>query len=128
MPVIADKDGFHPQAVGDLPPQLAALNQSNVTVQGLAVQAAIEGDPELAMAACALDPLTATTLTLKQIRDMAEEMFAAQAPWLPQFKGKKLNPTPTVKTPPGTKHIDVPLDPALAVVHRFGELAKKASQ
>lgn len=128
VPVIADKDGFRPQAVGDLPPQLAALNQSNVTVQGLAVQAAIEGDPELAMAACALDPLTSTTLTLKQIRDMAEEMFAAQSAWLPQFKGKKLNPAPTVKTPPGTKHVDVPLDPALAVVHRFGELAKKASQ
>jgi len=32
-----------------------------------------------------------------------------------------------ISTPPGTQHAPVPLDPALAVVHRFGELANKAS-
>lgn len=31
-----DADGLHPETVGDLPPQCAALNQSNVTVQSLA--------------------------------------------------------------------------------------------
>jgi len=127
VPLFADKIGLHPTFVGDLPIQLAALNQTNVTVQGLAVQAAIEGDPELAVAACALDPLAAAVLTLKEARDMAAEMFKAEAKWLPQFKGKKLRATPIISTPRGTKHVDVPLDPALAVVHRFGELANKAS-
>jgi len=126
VPVFVDKMGFHPTFVGDLPVQLAALNQSNVTVQGLAVQAAMTGDPELAVAACAMDPLASAVLTLKESRDMAAEMLQAEAKWLPQFKGKRLRSTPTIATPPGTKHVDVPLDPALAVVHRFGELAHKA--
>jgi alpha-galactosidase len=126
VPVFVDKMGFHPTFVGDLPVQLAALNQSNVTVQGLAVQAAMTGDPELAVAACAMDPLASAVLTLKESRDMAAEMLQAEAKWLPQFKGKKVRRTPTILTPPGTKHVDVPLDPALAVVHRFGELAHKA--
>ena len=126
VPVFVDKMGFHPTFVGDLPVQLAALNQSNVTVQGLAVQAAMTGDPELAVAACAMDPLASAVLTLKESRDMVAEMLQAETRWLPQFKGKKPRPTPTILTPSGTKHVDVPLDPALAVVHRFGELAHKA--
>ncbi|MBI5091789.1 MAG: alpha-galactosidase [Candidatus Hydrogenedentes bacterium] len=127
IPCFVDKLGIHPTVVGELPIQCAALNQSNVTVQGLAVQAAITGDPELAVAACAMDPLTSAVLTLKEIRDMASEMLEAERQWLPQFKGKTPRATPTIATPPGTKHVDVPLDPALAVVHRFGELADKAS-
>ena len=126
VPVFVDKMGLHPTPVGDLPIQLAALNQSNVTVQGLAVQAAIAGDPELVVAACAMDPLTSAVLTLKEARDMAVEMLEAQREWLPQFEGKTIRPTPTIQTPPGTEHVNVPLDPALAVVHRFGELAEKA--
>jgi alpha-galactosidase len=126
VPVFVDKMGFHPTYVGELPIQLAALNQSNVTAQGLAVQAAMTGDPELAVAACAMDPLASAVLTLKESRDMAAEMLQAEAKWLPQFKGKKVRSTPAILTPPGTKHVDVPLDPALAVVHRFGELAHKA--
>ena len=126
VPVFVDKMGFHPTYVGELPIQLAALNQSNVTVQGLAVQAAMTGDPELAVAACAMDPLASAVLTLKESRDMTAEMLQAEAKWLPQFKGKKVRSTPIILTPPGTKHVDVPLDPALAVVHRFGELAEKA--
>jgi len=126
VPVFVDKVGLHPTVVGDLPVQLAALNQSNVTVQGLAVEAAVKGDPELAVAACAMDPLTSAVCTLKEARDMAAEMLEAQRAWLPQFEGKTVRPTPAIETPPGTEPVDVPLDPALAVVHRFGELAEKA--
>jgi len=126
VPVFADRLGLHPTVVGALPPQCAALNQSNVTVQGLAVEAAIKGDPELVVAACALDPLTSACLTLKEVRDMAADMLEAERQWLPQFKGKTIRTTPVIKTPKGTRHAEVPLDPALAVVHRFGELAHKA--
>ena len=128
VPVFADRMGLHPTFVGDIPPQCAALNRLNTNVQELAVEAAITGDPELAMAACAIDPLTSACLTLPQIRAMCVELFEAEAEWLPQFAGKKLRDTPPIATPPGTKHAEVPLDPALAVVHRFGELADKASQ
>jgi alpha-galactosidase len=128
VPVFVDKLGIHPTVIGDLPAQLAALNQSNVTAQGLAVEAAVTGDPELVVAACAMDPLTSASLTLKQTRDMASEMLEAERKWLPQFEGKSIELRPTIPTPPGTDHVDVPLDPALAVVHRFGELAEKASE
>lgn len=126
VPCFVDKLGIHPTVIGNLPPQCAALNQSNVTVQGLAVEAALTGDPELAVAACAMDPLTSACLTLKETRDMVAEMLEAERPWLPQFQGKSVRPTPVIATPPGTHHVDVPLDPALAVVHRFGELAEMA--
>ena len=74
-----------------------------------------------------MNPLAFAVLTLKESRDMAAEMLEAEKQWLPQFEGKTIRPTPTILTPPGTPHVDVPLDPALAVVHRFGELANKAS-
>ena len=122
VPVYADRAGLHPLRIGDLPPQCAALNQSNVTVQGLAVEAALNGDPELAVQAAAMDPLTSACLTLKEARDMTAEMIEAEREWLPQFAGKSVRPTPTIETPEGTEGVAVPLDPALAIVHRFGKL------
>ena len=43
VPVFADSNGLHPMRVGDLPPALAAMNQSNITVQKLGVEAALTG-------------------------------------------------------------------------------------
>jgi alpha-galactosidase len=125
VPVYADRSGLHPLVVGDLPPQLAALNQSNISVQSLAAQAALEGDPELVLASVALDPLTGAVLTLKEVRDMCIEMLEAEKQWLPQFGGRTLKPLPTISIPKGTKGVPVPLDPALAIVHRFCKLAEK---
>lgn len=122
VPVFADGSGLHPTAVGELPAQCAALNNSNISVQRLAVQAAISGDPEAVVWACALDPLTAATLTPAEIRAMATEMLQAEAQWLPQFAGKLPRPTPKVVEPAGTKRVKVPVDPALAISVRFGQL------
>ena len=72
--------------------------------------------------ACALDPLTAATLTPAEIRAMATEMLQAEAQWLPQFAGKLPRPTPKVVEPAGTKRVKVPVDPALAISVRFGQL------
>jgi alpha-galactosidase len=124
VPVFVDSRGFHPVRVGDLPPQLAALNRSNVTVQALTVDACLTGDPERAMQAIAMDPLTSAVLTLKEAREMTAEMLAAEAEWLPQFEGKSLRATPTISIPEGLERVDVPLDPALAIANRFGELAE----
>jgi len=123
VPVYADKEGLHPFVVGALPTQLAAMNQSNLTVQGLAADAGLLGDPELAFWAVAMDPLTSALLTLKEIRDMVEEMFEAEAQWLPQFEGKKLRKVDHIDVPAGTVPAPVPIDPALAINARFGKLA-----
>jgi alpha-galactosidase len=122
VPIFVDRLGLHPTVVGDLPPQLAALNMTNIVPQGLAAQAALTGDPELAMQAVALDPLTSAVLTLKEIRDMCIEIMEAEKKWLPQFEGKTLESKPTVDIPENVERVDVPVDPALAIANRFGKL------
>ena len=124
VPVFADRMGLHPVRVGRLPGALAAMNQSNVTVQQLGVEAALTGDPELAVAAVAMDPLASSVLTLKEIRDMTVDMFEGEARYLPAFEGRKPRRLASISIPPGTVGVEVPLDPALAVVHRFGKLAQ----
>lgn len=124
VPVYADQYGFHPMHVGALPMHLAAMNQSNLTTQGLAAQAAIDGDPELAFWAIAMDPLTCTKVTLQECRDMVAEMFAAQEKWLPQFKNKQLHAVSPVAVPDDTIGVPVPEDPALAINHRFAKLGE----
>jgi len=125
IPVFVDRRGLHPVRVGDLPVQCAALNQSNVTVQTLAVEAALAGDPELAMQAVAMDPLTSAVLTLAEARAMTGELLEAQRAWLPQFAGKKLQARPLISIPANLKRIEVPLDPALAIANRFSTLARQ---
>ncbi|HZZ45007.1 MAG TPA: alpha-galactosidase [Tepidisphaeraceae bacterium] len=122
VPTFADATGLHPTVIGNLPPQCAAACLTNVNVQSLTADAALTGDPEHIVHALALDPLTSAVCTLKQIRDMAIEMLESQRQWLPEFAGRKIRPTPTISIPPDLKPIDVPLDPALAIHKRFGQL------
>ena len=125
VPIFADKMGLHPTVIGELPIQLAAMNQSNISVQSLAAQAAISGDMEQAFWAIAMDPLTSAVLSLKEIRDMVIEMFEAESEWLPQFKGKALKKIDVIDVPKGTIPAPVPIDPALAINSRFGKLANQ---
>lgn len=122
--VFADRNGLHRTLIGELPPQCAALNLTNINVQRLAVLAAKTGDPETVVQAVALDPLTSSVLTLREIREMVTEMLDAQREWLPQFGSRSPRPTPTIHIPPDVKRAEVPIDPALAVFSRFGELAR----
>jgi alpha-galactosidase len=124
VPIYVDRTGLHATVVGNLPPQCAALNMSNILVQGMAVEASFTGDPELVMNAVAMDPLTAAVLTLQEIRDMVAEMFAAEAQWLPQFAGKKLRAVPAISVPKDVQRAATPLDPALAIANRFAKLAQ----
>ena len=128
VPVYVDKQGLHPLRVGDLPAQLAALNQSNVTVQALAAEAALRGDPDLVMQAMAMDPLASACCTLRETREMAAEMLEAERQWLPQFEGKKLRPAPKISVPKDVRRAKVPVDPALAIGKRFMTLIEQTTQ
>ena len=86
VPVIADRTGFKGLHVGDLPPQLVALNHVTTMVSELTVEAALTGDPVAAYQACCYDPLAASKLSLAEIKEMVDELFKVQAPLLPQFK------------------------------------------
>jgi len=125
VPTIADANGLHPQAIGNLPPQCAALCQTNINVQSLCADAALSGDPEHLVHALALDPLTAAVCTLREIREMTQEMLTELRPYLPQFEGKSLKQTPTISIPADCVAVDVPLDPALAIGKRFGTLIEQ---
>jgi len=89
VPCYADRHGVNPAYVGDLPPQLAAINRTNVNVQELAVRAALTGDRELVYNACAMDPLTGAVCSLDEIRSMCDELFEIEKAWLPQFRPRK---------------------------------------
>ena len=91
-------------------------------VQGLVVEAGRIGEPGLVMQAVALDPLTSGCCTLAEVRAMTAEMLAAEAQWLPQFEGKTIRPTPTISIPKDVQRAAVPVDPALKILARFGEL------
>jgi alpha-galactosidase len=84
---VADSTGVHPTRYGKLPSACAALNEAQITVQRLAVEAAMSGDRDLVHAAIALDPLTSAVVTLPRIHQMVDRMLEAEAPWLPRFAG-----------------------------------------
>ena len=85
VPCLIDAGGVQPTAVGKLPPQCAAVNRTNINVQELAVEAALTGNLEHIYHAVQLDPLTASLLTLGQIRNLVDELLEAEAAWLPEF-------------------------------------------
>jgi len=52
----------------------------------MAIAGTLIGDPMVIYQAIANDPLTAAVLSLAEIREMVNEMFQQNQPYLPQFK------------------------------------------
>ncbi len=123
-----DANGLHPTRLGALPPQCAAACMTNINVQILAAKAALESDTEAVVHAVAMDPLAGAVCTLGEIRRMCADMLEAQRPWLPRFAGKKIRETPDIEIPDGCTPVDVPVDPALAIVNRFQELIERETE
>lgn len=128
VPTFADNTGLHPVFVGDLPPQCAAMCMTNINSQILTAKAALESNTENIVHAVAMDPLTSAVLTLKEIRDMCDEMLEAERQWLPGFVGKTIQPKPAITIPTDCKPVEVPLDPALAISKRFGDLISRKTE
>jgi alpha-galactosidase len=80
-----DEMGLNPQHFGALPPQLAALNRQHMAFHELTVIAVLEHRREAALQALMLDPLTAAVCSLSEIRQMFDEMVAAQREYLPEY-------------------------------------------
>ena len=85
VPCLVDGTGVHPCSVGALPPQLAALNRSNVDVQRLGVRAALDGDERALRQAVKLDPLTAAVCSLDEVDSMVDDLLAANDEFLPDL-------------------------------------------
>ncbi len=86
VPVLASKRGLEAFHVGSLPPQLAILNNISSRCEELALEGALEGDPRKVYQAILFDPLTSAVLSLAEIREMVNRMFAANREFLPHFK------------------------------------------
>ena len=72
-------------AVGDLPPELAALMQTNLNVQEMTVQAALTLEKKYIYYAAMLDPHTAAELDLDQIWNLVDDLIEAHGDWLPEY-------------------------------------------
>ena len=86
VPVLVDRAGFHPMHVGALPAECALLTSLSSGIEELAIQGSLAGDPTAIYRAIAHDPLTSAVLSLAEIRNMTNELFAQHKEYLPQFK------------------------------------------
>jgi alpha-galactosidase len=83
---LVDRNGVQPTHVGALPPQLAALNQTNINPQILTVEAAFSRKREDIYHAAYLDPHTSAELSLDDIRKLCDELIEAHGPMMPKFE------------------------------------------
>lgn len=86
VPIWASRKGLEAVPVGALPPQCAMLTNLSSSIEELAVEGALTGNPRLIFQAIAHDPLTAAVLSLGEIERMVNELFEQNRPYLPQFK------------------------------------------
>jgi alpha-galactosidase len=84
-PGYVDANGINMPLVGELPLGCAAVCNVSISVQRLAVEAAIQGNDLLLRQAMLMDPLVGAVCNPKEIWQMVDEMLIAQEQWLPQF-------------------------------------------
>ncbi len=86
IPVWASRDGLQSVRVGSLPSSVAMLTGLTSQIEEMAVQGILEGDPRKIFQAILHDPLSSAVLTMAEIREMVNEMFAANRDYLPTFR------------------------------------------
>ena len=85
VPCYADAGGINAACAGNLPLGCAAVCNASISVQRLAVEAAVCGDVALLKQAMLMDPLTGAVCTPPEIARMTDEMLVRQSQWLPQY-------------------------------------------
>jgi len=86
VPCLVDGAGVQGTYIGNLPTQCAALNQSNINVQLLTIEAALTGKKDLIYQAAMLDPHTAAELSIDDIVAMCDDLIAAHGAMLPKYR------------------------------------------
>lgn len=86
VPGYVDKNGMNIPQVGDLPLGCAAVCNASISVQRLAVEAAVHADVDLLKQSFMMDPLVGAVCNPPEVWQMVDEMLVAQAEWLPQYK------------------------------------------
>lgn len=86
VPCLINAKGINPCHVGRLPVQLAAMNQTNINVQLLTIEAARTKDKNYIYQAAMLDPHTAAELNIDDIRSMCDELIAAHGEYMAMYQ------------------------------------------
>lgn len=104
VPGYVDRNGLSIPIIGDLPLGCAAVCNASISVQRLAVEAAVHGNDTLLRQAMMMDALVGAVCDPPEIWQMTDEMLVAGAQWLPQYKRaiaeakKRLARGPLIKT------------------------------
>ncbi len=85
VPCLIDKNGIQPMKIGTLPPHLAAMNRTNISVQEMTVAAVLTGVKGYVYHAAMLDPHTAAELSLDEIWSLVDDLFEAHGDMIPLF-------------------------------------------
>lgn len=83
VPCLVDHNGVQPTKVGAIPPQLAALMQTNINVHSLTVEAILTGNREHVYHAAMFDPHTSAELDLDQIWALVDDLMDAHGDYIP---------------------------------------------
>ncbi len=85
VPCLVNRLGIQPTRIGKLPPQLAAMNMTNVNVQLLTIEAAVTRKKEAIYQAAMLDPHTSSELSIDDIVSLCDDLIEAHRGWLPEY-------------------------------------------
>jgi len=89
-PVLASKTGLQHIHIGHLPDNIAILVDLSARIEEMAVNAVIEGDPWKVFQANLFDPLTASVLSMAEIKEMTQKMLDKNEAFLGGFKSVKI--------------------------------------
>ena len=84
VPCLVDANGIQPTKIGNLPPHLAALMQTNINVQTLTVEAVLTHNREHLYHAAMLDPHTAAELSLDEVWNLVDDLIEAHGDYIPE--------------------------------------------
>ncbi len=79
VPVVADAAGIHPVSLGPLPDAIAKLMAIQISIQQLAVDAAMRGSKELALQALLIDPVVNSE---DAARGLLDELWEINRPYI----------------------------------------------
>lgn len=82
VPAVVSASGVHGLSLGALPEGIAALCNTQIAVQKLAVDAAVTGSRHLALQALLVDPVI---MDMDAAEKCLDELLEVHAPYLPQF-------------------------------------------
>ncbi len=85
VPVVADRMGMRTTIAGELPEHLAILVNTTARIESLVIEAAMKKSRELVYRAVYMDPLCSAVCSLEEIKNMCDELFAANRDFLSDY-------------------------------------------